>query len=157
MNIYDYTVKDAQGNDVQLAQFKGKTLLIVNVASKCGHTPQYAGLEELYQKYQNRGLVIVGFPCNQFMGQEPGTNAEIQTFCQLNYGVTFPIMAKIKVNGKDADPLYQYLTSSEQNEFSGRITWNFTKFLINKEGKIKNRFDPKMKPQDFATAIEAIL
>ncbi|NLT04485.1 MAG: glutathione peroxidase [Bacteroidales bacterium] len=135
--IYTFTVMDAQGNPVNMADFQGKTLLIVNVASKCGYTKQYAPLEALYKKYRDKGLLILGFPCNQFANQEPGTNEEIQAFCTLNYGVTFPIFAKIDVNGADAHPLYIYLKEATGGD---PIKWNFNKFLVDKSGKVIKRY-----------------
>jgi glutathione peroxidase len=147
-SIYDFTVNDIDGNPVKLEQYKGKTVLIVNVASKCGNTPQYEGLQDLYKKYGDKGLVILGFPANNFGGQEPGTNEEIKDFCTTNYGVTFPMFSKISVKGEDIHPLYKYLTSAETDpEFAGDITWNFNKFLINPSGKIVARFDSKDKPE----------
>ena len=147
-SIYDFTVNDIDGNPVKLDQYKGKAVLIVNVASKCGNTPQYEGLQDLYKKYGDKGLVILGFPANNFGGQEPGTNEEIKDFCTTNYGVTFPIFSKISVKGEDIHPLYKYLTSAETDpEFAGDITWNFNKFLINPSGKIVARFDSKDKPE----------
>jgi len=147
--IFDYQVKDINGDLVNLKDYKGKTVLIVNVASKCGYTPQYKGLEALYQKYKERGFVILGFPSNDFFGQEPGTDKEILEFCSLTYGVTFPMFSKIKVRGKEKDPLYDFLTSKTRNPiFGGPITWNFNKFLVNREGKIVKRFDTKILPDD---------
>jgi glutathione peroxidase len=134
------------GDSTTLADFAGKVILLVNTASKCGYTPQYAGLEALYQKYQERGLVVIGFPANDFRQQEPGTNAEIIEFCRANYGVTFPMMAKISVKGEAQHPLYRYLT--EDSPFPGEITWNFNKFLLDREGRVAARFDTKMKPDD---------
>lgn len=148
-NIYQFNVKDIYGLNKSLDEYKGKVLLIVNTASKCGFTPQYAGLQELYDKYKDRGFLILGFPANNFLHQEPGTDTEILHFCQVNYGVTFPMFSKISVKGKDIHPLYKYLTSKETDpEFSGSITWNFNKFLISKEGKILNRFKSPIKPMD---------
>jgi glutathione peroxidase len=155
-SIYQFTVKNIYGFDTTLEEYRGKVLLIVNTASKCGFTPQYAGLQELYDKYNDKGFVILGFPANNFLHQEPGTNEEILKFCQVNYGVTFPMFWKISVKGKDIHPLYKYLTSKETDpEFSGSITWNFNKFLISKEGKILNRFKSPIKPMD-KEVIEAI-
>jgi len=137
MSIYDFKVANSNGDIVSLGDYKGKTLMIVNVASKCGFTPQYAKLQALYEKYKDKGFVILGFPCNQFLGQEPGTDAEIQQFCQLNYGVTFPVFKKIKVNGKEADPLYQYLKAETGGS---SIKWNFCKFVISKDGVVAERY-----------------
>ena len=180
--IYDITVKDMDGSDVSLANYKGKVLLIVNVASKCGLTPQYEGLEALYQKYKDQGLEILGFPCNQFLGQEPGTNEEIQSFCSLNYNVTFPLFDKIDVNGEAESPLYTYL--KKQAPFKGypegaeefapqldqihqktgtgfdqgdAIRWNFGKFLVSKDGKTILRFEPMVTPDMMEEAIQKML
>lgn len=148
-NVYDFTMQDIDGKAVSLSAFKGKVLLVVNVASKCGFTGQYAGLEALYKKYADRGLVVLGFPANNFMGQEPGTEAEIKAFCTANYGVTFPMFSKISVKGKDLHSLYSYLTSKETNpEFHGAVTWNFNKFLIGRDGKIVGRFGSRTAPDD---------
>lgn len=146
-SIYDAIVKDAQGQDVKLSDYKGRPILIVNVASKCGFTPQYEGLEELYRSYQDKGLVILGFPSNQFAGQEPGSNEEIQEFCQLTYGVTFPVLAKIDVNGDNEDPLYTYLKQEQGGLLGDKIKWNFTKFLIDKEGNVVKRYAPNTTPK----------
>ena len=154
--LYDITVEDIEGRNHVLDEYRGKVLLIVNVASKCGFTYQYETLQQLYEKYADNGLVILGFPSNEFLRQEPGSNEEIQEFCSLNYGVTFPMFGKITVNGRSAHPLYKYLTSKETNpEFSGRITWNFNKFLINESGEIVNRFGSKDEP-DSPLIVEAI-
>lgn len=158
--LYAFKVTDIDGKEVSLGAYKGKVLLIVNVASRCGFTPQYAGLEELYKKYSDRGFVILGFPANNFMGQEPGTNEEIKAFCTLKYDVTFPMFAKISVKGADQAPLYAYLTQKATDpDFAGEITWNFNKFLIDREGRIINRFDTRTTPGDpkVAAAIEAAL
>ncbi len=180
--IYDITVKDIDGSDVSLANYKGKVLLIVNVASKCGLTPQYQGLEALYQKYKDQGLEILGFPCNQFLGQEPGTNEEIQSFCSLNYNVTFPLFDKIDVNGEAESPLYTYLKEQAPfkgypegaEEFAARldqihqqtgtgfdqgdaIRWNFGKFLVSKDGKTILRFEPMVTPDMMEEAIQELL
>lgn len=146
-SIYDAVVKDAQGQDVKLSEYKGHPILIVNVASKCGFTPQYEGLEELYRSYQDQGLVILGFPSNQFAGQEPGTNEEIQQFCKLTYDVTFPVLAKIDVNGDNEDPLYTYLKQEQAGLLGRKIKWNFTKFLIDKEGNVVKRYAPNTAPK----------
>ena len=148
-NIYDFTMRDIDGKDVSLSAFKGKVLLIVNVASKCGFTGQYEGLEKLYSTYTNSGFVVLGFPANDFLGQEPGTEAEIKSFCTLTYGVAFPMFAKISVKGKDIHPLYAFLTSKETNpNFGGAISWNFNKFLIGRDGAIVGPFGSRTKPDD---------
>jgi glutathione peroxidase len=148
-SIYDIEVNRITGEAVKMEQYQGKVLLIVNTASKCGFTGQYEGLQKLYETYQDRGFVILGFPSNDFMRQEPGSNEEIQNFCKLNYGVTFPLFEKISVKGKEQHPLYTFLTSKTTNpEFGGKISWNFNKFLISKEGNIVNRFGSRTKPDD---------
>jgi glutathione peroxidase len=159
-NIYDFTLDSITGQPMPLAQYKGKVVMVVNVASKCGYTPQYKGLEALYKKYEGKGLVVLGFPANNFMSQEPGTNAEIQTFCSRTYNVTFPMFSKISVKGSDQAPLYQYLTDKKANpETGGDIGWNFTKFLVDRDGKIVARFDSKVEPEspEVTKAIEAAL
>ena len=159
-SVYDYTLKSIDGKSTPLSTFKGKVVLLVNVASRCGYTPQYAGLESLYEKHKDQGFVIVGIPANNFMGQEPGTNAEIKTFCKAKYDVQFPMMAKISVVGSDKAPLYQYLTSSEKNpKTGGDIKWNFTKFLVGRDGKVIARFEPAVTPEDPAlvSAVERAL
>lgn len=146
--IYDFSLKNIDGKQVEMEQYAGKVLLIVNVASRCGYTPQYEGLEAVYRKYQEQGLVILGFPANNFMGQEPGTDAEIKTFCSTKYNVTFPIFSKISVKGVDQHPFYKYLTAEETNpRFAGEVTWNFNKFLVDRTGRIVGRFDAKEKPE----------
>ena len=157
-SIYDIAVKDIDGKDATLAAYKGKVVMIVNVASHCGYTPQYKNLEAVYQKYKDQGFVVLGFPCNQFGGQEPGTNEEIKQFCTSKYDVTFPLFDKIEVNGANRHPLYVAL-AGETSPFPGDIKWNFTKFLIGKDGKIINRFDSKVKPDspEATAAIEAAL
>jgi glutathione peroxidase len=148
-SVYDYTLNSIDGKPTPLSQFKGKVVMLVNVASRCGFTPQYEGLEALYKKYADQGFVIVGIPANNFGGQEPGTNAEIKTFCKSKYSVTFPMLAKVSVKGADQTPLYQFLTGEQTDpKFAGDIKWNFTKFLVNKEGKIVDRFEPKVTPED---------
>jgi glutathione peroxidase len=145
--IHEFKVKDIKGTERSLSEFAGKVLLVVNVASKCGSTPQYKGLEALYQRYRERGFAVLGFPANDFGHQEPGTDAEIQSFCSLTYGVTFPMFAKISVKGKDIHPLYAFLTDKKTNPgFSGKITWNFNKFLVDRTGAIVGRFDTKDEP-----------
>ena len=154
--IYSFDMKDINGETVSLSEFQGKVLLLVNVASKCGFTKQYAGLQQLYEKYKDQGFVVLGFPANNFMGQEPGTDLEIKNFCQTKFNVTFPIFSKISVKGKDIHPLYQYLTSPEENgEFGKPITWNFNKFLICRDGETLARFGSKTKPLD-AQIIDAV-
>ena len=145
-NLYDFTVKNKKGESVSLAEYKGKVVLIVNIATKCGFTPQLKGLEELWNTYQDKGLVILGFPCNQFANQNPGSDNQTQEFCSLNYGVTFPILKKINVNGNDADPLYKWLKSKKGGILWSAIKWNFTKFLINKNGEVVHRFAPTASP-----------
>jgi glutathione peroxidase len=159
MKIYDIPVHTLTGEASSLAPFEGKTILVVNVASKCGLTPQYAGLEELQKKYEDRGFSVVGFPCNQFMGQEPGTAEEIQTFCSTTYGVTFPLFEKIDVNGDARSPIYELLTETTDAEgYSGDVRWNFEKFLVGPDGTVQ-RFAPQVEPQDPALvgAIEELL
>jgi glutathione peroxidase len=154
--IHDFTLNSIDGQPVSLSQFKGKVVLIVNVASRCGYTPQYAGLEALYRKYKDRGFVVLGFPANNFMGQEPGTNEEIKEFCSRTYNVTFPMFAKISVKGSDKAPLYQFLTDKKANPSTGgEIGWNFTKFLAGKDGRVIARFNSSVKP-DSAEVIQAI-
>ena len=145
-NLYDFTVKNKKGESVSLAEYKGKVVLIVNIATKCGFTPQLTGLEELWNTYEDKGLVILGFPCNQFANQNPGSDDQTQEFCSLNYGVTFPIMKKINVNGNDADPLYKWLKSKKGGILWSAIKWNFTKFLINKNGEVVHRSAPTAPP-----------
>lgn len=157
-SLYDFTVKDAKGQDFPLQQFKGKPVVIVNVASKCGFTPQYAGLEKLYQAYKDQGLVILGFPCNQFGAQEPGSNSEIQEFCSLNYGVSFPVLDKVEVNGGQTAPVYEFLKSSAPGILGTEaIKWNFTKFLVDSQGKVVERFAPQTDPKEMSGSIEKIL
>jgi glutathione peroxidase len=157
-SLYEFKVKNSAGLDADLSQYKGKVVLVVNVASQCGFTPQYEGLEALYNKYKNQGLVIIGFPSNQFGSQEPGTDDQIQEFCKLNFGVTFPVMAKIDVNGSNTAPVYDFLKSSAPG-FLGTevIKWNFTKFLIGKNGRVIKRFAPTTKPEEISADIEKAL
>ena len=157
MELYDITVLDRSEQPVSLKEYQGKVLLIVNTATKCGHTPQYNGLEALYEKYHDQGFEILDFPCNQFAGQAPGTNEEIHQFCTLNFGTTFPRFAKINVNGKEASPLFTYLKEQQKGEGTGRIKWNFTKFLIDREGHVVKRFEPKEEPDALETDIRALL
>jgi glutathione peroxidase len=158
MNIYDFVARGIDGQSVPLSQFKGKVLLIVNTASACGYTPQFGGLEELHQSYGGKGLVVLGFPCNQFGAQDPGANEEIAQFCQVNYGVTFPMMAKINVNGADADPLYMWLSAEAPGLLGSKsIKWNFTKFLVGKDGQVIRRYAPSDAPAALAKDIEKAL
>ena len=177
--IYDFKALNNKGKEVDFAQFEGKVLMIVNTASKCGFTPQYDGLEALYQKYKDQGMVIVGFPCDQFAGQEPGSNEEIAEFCRLNHGVTFPLMAKTEVNGANAEPIFVYLKAqapteeykglkakaahtlfksiSKSVEKEGDIMWNFTNFLINRDGTVIKRYAPTTTPEDIEKDIQDML
>jgi glutathione peroxidase len=157
-SVYDFTTKTLAGNDVNLAEYRGQVLLIVNTASKCGFTPQYEGLEKLYEDLHPKGLTILGFPCNQFGSQEPGGADEIGQFCQVNYGVSFPMFGKIDVNGAQAHPLYKYLTH-EKRGFLGTagIKWNFTKFLIDRAGNVVARYGSTTKPEDLKGAIDKLL
>ena len=179
MKVYDFKTKNNKGAEVDLAQYEGKILMLVNTASKCGFTPQYDGLEALYQKYKDQGLVILGFPCDQFAGQEPGSNEEIAEFCRLNHGVTFPLMAKTNVNGANAEPVFEYLkTQAPTEEYKGLkakasakmfktisksvekdsdIQWNFTKFLVNRDGTVIKRYAPTTEPVDIEKDIESML
>ena len=157
-NIYDIHIKDSSSKEVSMSKFEGKTLLIVNVASKCGLTPQYKGLQSLYEEYKDRNFVVLGFPCNQFGGQEPGTNSEINNFCDIYFSVTFPIFSKIKVNGPDSHPLFKLLKNDKPGIFrTESIKWNFTKFLVNSRGKIIDRFSPRVEPKYIRSEIERIL
>lgn len=157
MTIYSFKFKDSQGNTKELSDYQGKVLLIVNTASKCGMTPQYAGLQALYKTLHKQGFEILAFPCDQFGHQEPGSDAEIQEFCRVNYGVTFPVFSKIEVNGSGAHPLYQYLTGQKPGPKGPEIQWNFTKFLVDRKGNIVERFEPAVKPETLAPAIEKML
>lgn len=159
-SIYDFTMKSIDGQQVSLKSYNGKVVLLVNVASRCGYTPQYAGLEAVYEKYKDRGLVIVGVPANNFLWQEPGTNEEIKKFCSTKYNVKFPMMAKVSVRGDDETPLYRFLTDKSANpKVGGDIKWNFTKFLFDRNGNPVARFEPAVKPDspEVAAAIEATL
>lgn len=155
--IYDFTVKDNKGNDISLDKYKGKVLLIVNTATECGFTPQYQGLEELYKKYKDQGFEILDFPSNQFGGQAPGTDAEIQNFCTARFGTTFDRFAKIDVNGENEDPLYSYLKKSQGGLLGDKIKWNFTKFLIDRDGNVVERYSSQKKPENIAKEIENLL
>jgi glutathione peroxidase len=159
-NVYEFTMNSIEGSPLPLAKFEGKVMLIVNVASKCGFTPQYEGLEAVYEKYKDQGFVIVGFPANNFMAQEPGTNEEIKTFCSTKYNVKFPLYSKISVKGDDKAPLYQFLTDTTANpKTGGEIKWNFTKFLVDRNGKVIARFESPVKPDspEVTAAIEKAL
>ena len=157
-HFYDFEATNIKGKTVSMSSYKGKVVLVVNVASECGFTPQYEGLEKLYQTYHKQGLEILGFPCNQFGGQEPGTEKEIQNFCKVNFGVTFPLFAKIDVNGKHTHPLYAFL-KSEQSGFLGTesIKWNSTKFLVDKSGKVVERYGSSTKPKEIVEDIKVLL
>ena len=157
-SIYDFEARQINGQDIALSQFKGKVMLIVNTASKCGFTPQFGGLEELHKAYTGKGLVVLGFPCNQFGSQDPGADGEIAKFCQVNYGVSFPMMGKIDVNGPAAHPLYKWLSSEAPGLLGSKaIKWNFTKFLVGKDGQVIRRYAPTDKPADLARDVEAAL
>ncbi len=157
-SIYDFEAQQINGQNVPLSQYQGKVLLIVNTASACGFTPQFGGLEELHRQYADKGLVVLGFPCNQFGSQDPGSNDEIASFCQLNYGVSFPMMAKIDVNGADASPLSTWLTAEAPGLLGSKaIKWNFTKFLVGKDGQVIRRYAPQDAPKKLAADIEAAL
>ena len=156
--IYDFAVDDIHGKKVKLDRYRGKVMLVVNTASKCGFTPQYKGLEALYRKYHGKGLEVLGFPCNQFGAQEPGTEDEIAQFCELNYGVTFPLFAKVDVNGDDAAPLYKYLKAEKPGLLGSEgIKWNFTKFLVDRKGQVVKRYAPNDTPESLAGDIEKAL
>ena len=156
-NIYDFTVLNQDDQAVSLADYRGKVLVVVNTATGCGLTPQYQGLQTLYDRYKEQSLEILDFPCNQFMGQAPGTAEEINTFCTLNYQTTFPRFAKIKVNGKEADPLYDWLKSQASGPLGKRIEWNFAKFLINREGQVVKRYSSKTDPMEMEEDLKALL
>jgi glutathione peroxidase len=156
--VHDFSARDLQGRDVPLSQYRGKVLLVVNTASQCGFTPQYKGLQKLYEQYHDQGLEILGFPCNQFAHQEPGSADEIGEFCELNYGVSFPLFDKIEVNGDDAHPLYQHLKSAAPGVLGSKaIKWNFTKFLVDRDGNVVQRYGSKDQPETIARDIEALL
>ena len=157
MSIYDYTVKDVKGNEVSLADYKGKVLLIVNTATGCGFTPQYEGLQALYEKYADQGFEILDFPCNQFANQAPGTDDEIVTFCKGRFGVTFKQFSKIDVNGENESPLYKYLKSQKGGVFGSNIKWNFTKFLVDKDGNVVSRYAPTVTPEKIDGDIRELL
>jgi glutathione peroxidase len=157
-SLYDFSVKDIHGKTVNLDAYKGKALLIVNTASQCGFTPQYKGLEALYKKFHAKGFEVLGFPCNQFGAQEPGNEADIESFCEVNYGVTFPLFAKVNVNGDDAAPVYKYLKKAKPGLLNTEaIKWNFTKFLVDRNGKVLERYAPNAEPESLAGDIEKAL
>lgn len=156
-NIYQFEAELLDGKNKSFADYEGKVLLIVNTASKCGFTPQFAGLEKLYEKYKDQGLEVLGFPCNQFGGQDPGSNDQIGAYCQKNYGVTFPMFSKVDVKGPEAHILFRYLTNNSKGILGNGIKWNFTKFLIGKDGKVLNRFAPTTKPEELQSEIETAL
>jgi len=158
MTVYDFSAKTITGEEKSLREYEGKVLLIVNVASKCGFTPQYKGLQAIYEKYKEQGFEILGFPCNQFGGQEPGTEEEITSFCELNYGVSFPMFAKVDVKGDSAHPLYTYMMEQAPGILGMKVVkWNFTKFLIGRDGKVIDRFAPQTKPEELGKEIERVL
>ena len=156
-SIYDFSAKTIDGEEKPLSEFKGQALLVVNVASKCGFTPQYEGLEKVYEEYRDQGLTVLGFPCDQFGHQEPGNEAEIAEFCSLTYGVSFPMFSKIDVNGDDAHPLYKWLRAQKSGVLGNRIKWNFTKFLIDREGNVVKRYGSVTKPEKLTADIETTL
>ena len=156
-NIYQFEAELLDGKNKSFADYEGKVLLIVNTASKCGFTPQFAGLEKLYEKYKDQGLEVLGFPCNQFGGQDPGSNDQIGAYCQKNYGVTFPMFSKVDVKGPEAHILFRYLTNNSKGILGNGIKWNFTKFLIGRDGKVLNRFAPTTKPEELENEVEAAL
>ena len=157
-NLYDFSVKDIHGKTVNLDAYKGKALLIVNTASQCGFTPQYKGLEALYKKFHAKGFEVLGFPCNQFGAQEPGNEADIESFCEVNYGVTFPLFAKVDVNGDEAAPVYKFLKKAKPGLLNTEaIKWNFTKFLVDRNGKVLERYAPNAEPESLAGDIEKVL
>ncbi len=156
MSVHDYKVSTADGKEVSLSDYKGQVLLIVNTASKCGNTKQYEGLQKLYEEYKDQGFTVLAFPSNQFKNQEPGTNAEIQEFCKVNYGVTFPVFAKIDVNGPDAHPLYKFLTSQHGDIKANPVDWNFAKFLVGPEGDVLQRYAANIQPELVASDIDHV-
>ena len=157
-SVYEFSGKTITGEDKPIADYKGQVLLIVNTASKCGFTPQFKGLESLYEKYKDKGLMVLGFPCNQFLNQDPGSDAEISEFCELNYGVTFPMFAKIDVNGDNAHPLFRHLTAAAPGLLGSKaVKWNFTKFLVDRQGNVVSRYAPATKPEDISADIEKLL
>lgn len=157
-NFFDLSAQNSSGQQELLSKYKGKVVVVVNVASRCGFTPQYTGLEQLYKKYESQGFVILGFPCNQFGSQEPGSDSEIQSFCKMNFGVSFPVLSKVDVNGSNASPIYQFLKSEAPGILGTEaIKWNFTKFLVGKDGKVIQRYAPNTEPKDLEKDIETAL
>ena len=157
MKFYDYTVKDAEGNDVSMKDYEGKVLLIVNTATGCGFTPQYEGLQDLYEKYQEQGFEVLDFPCNQFANQAPGTEEEIVDFCQSRYGITFKMFKKVEVNGETAEPLFKYLREQKSGMMGDKIKWNFTKFLVDRNGNVVGRFSPTTTPEQIDAEVAKLL
>ncbi|UVI30798.1 glutathione peroxidase [Paenibacillus spongiae] len=157
MNVHDFSVRTIRGDELSLSDYRGQVLLIVNTATKCGFAPQFKELQQLYEKYKEQGFTVLGFPCNQFREQEPGTNSQVEQSCQLNFGVGFPLFAKIDVNGKDADPLYVYLKNEASGLLGSKIKWNFTKFLIDRSGNVVKRFSPTTRPMKFEDRIVKLL
>ncbi|WP_099468924.1 glutathione peroxidase [Konateibacter massiliensis] len=157
MNIFDFDVKNAAGETVSMSDYKGKVVLVVNTATGCGFTPQYEGLQKLYDKYKEQGFVVLDFPCNQFANQAPGTEEEIHSFCQLKYNTTFPLFAKVDVNGENEEPLFQYLKSQQKGIMGSKIKWNFTKFLVDKDGKVVERFAPTTAPEKIEESIKKLI
>lgn len=157
MSFYNFSAKDINGKEVSMEDYKGKVVIIVNTASKCGFTPQFEGLENLYKKYKDEGLVILGFPCNQFGNQDPGEDGEIKTFCELNYGVTFPMFSKVEVNGEDAHPIYKWLKEEKGGLLGEDIKWNFSKFILDRNGNVVKRYGSNKKPENMEKDIEELL
>ncbi len=157
MSLYDFSATLNSGEIKNLSDYRGEVLLVVNTASQCGFTPQYTGLQELYSRYRDQGFEVLGFPCDQFGHQEPGTNEEIQSFCELNYGVTFPLFAKIEVNGENTHPVFNFLKTEQSGILGDSIKWNFTKFLVDRQGNVVDRFAPQTTPEKIAPAIEKLL
>lgn len=157
MSVHDFSVRTAKGEELSLEEYQGQVMLIVNTATKCGLAPQFKGLEKLHQAYQENGLAVLGFPCNQFMNQEPTSDEDMSATCELNFGVTFPLFAKVNVNGSNADPLYQYLKKEKKGILSSKIKWNFTKFLVDKDGKVVKRFGPNVDPAKMEDDIKKLL
>ncbi|WP_408008587.1 glutathione peroxidase [Pseudalkalibacillus sp. A8] len=156
-SVHDFSAKTITGEDKKLADYKGKVLMIVNTASKCGFTPQYEGLQKLYDTYKDQGFEVLGFPSNQFMNQEPGSEQDIQEFCQVNYGVSFPMFSKVDVKGKDAHPLFKHLVKEAPGLLSNQVKWNFTKFLVDQEGRVINRYAPKTNPENMEEDVQKLL